>query len=166
MFLWVTCKEHPLCVSRMPDRENNSSESSPSHSSEGSLPLSAQARRERDHKHLDDITAAKLPPLHHSPAQLLTLEESTVLLKEQTKKQQVSLAKSLTRHWDWGVASGMGGTLNLDQQNPVWVTDASIHLSIYLASQLARGEIIFFSFICPVAGVLQVFYIMQEKTTK
>lgn len=106
-----------MFVSRVLDKENNSLESSPSHSSEGSLPLSIQARRERDHKHLDDITAAKLPPLHHSPAQLLTLEESTVLLKEQTEKQQVSSAKSLTRHWDRSVALGRGGIL-IDK---IWV---------------------------------------------
>ncbi|KAL0188310.1 hypothetical protein M9458_015409, partial [Cirrhinus mrigala] len=49
-------------------------------------PLTAEARRQRDRKHLDDITAAKLPPLHHSPAQLLSLEESAVLLQQQTKK--------------------------------------------------------------------------------
>lgn len=59
--------------------------------------MSAQARRERDRKHLDDITAAKLPPLHHNPAQLLSLEESAALLKEQTKKQLVSEAECLSK---------------------------------------------------------------------
>ncbi|MEQ2190578.1 hypothetical protein XENOCAPTIV_000553, partial [Xenoophorus captivus] len=43
-------------------------------------------------KHLDDITAAKLPPLHHSPAQLLSLDESAALVREQIKKQQAKLA--------------------------------------------------------------------------
>lgn len=52
-----------------------------------------QARREQDRKHLDDITAARLPLLHHSPAQLLSLEESAALLKKQTKKQLVSEAE-------------------------------------------------------------------------
>ncbi|KAF4091075.1 hypothetical protein AMELA_G00033050 [Ameiurus melas] len=56
-------------------------------------PLSAEARRQRDRKHLDDITAAKLPPLHYSPAQLLSLEESVTLAKEQTKKYQELQAK-------------------------------------------------------------------------
>ncbi|XP_017314312.1 protein GRINL1A [Ictalurus punctatus] len=56
-------------------------------------PLSAEARRQRDRKHLDDITAAKLPPLHYSPAQLLSLEESVTLAKEQTKKHQELQAK-------------------------------------------------------------------------
>ncbi|XP_068597643.1 myosin-9-like [Brachionichthys hirsutus] len=60
---------------------------------QGSLQLSAQARRERDRKHLDDITAARLPPLHSSPAQLLSLEESAVLLQEQTKRQHELQAK-------------------------------------------------------------------------
>lgn len=73
------------------DDVSPSGSSSPNHSSGTSSPLSAEARRERDRKHLDDITAAKLPPLHHSPAQLLTLEESAALLKEQTTKQQVNI---------------------------------------------------------------------------
>lgn len=85
-----------------------SGSSSPSQSSEGSSPLSAQARRERDRKHLDDITAAKLPPLHHSPAQLLSLEESTVLLKEQTKKQQELQAKLAAQKLSEGLKISMG----------------------------------------------------------
>lgn len=64
---------------------------SPGQSPGSVTPLSAEARRQRDRKHLDDITAAKLPPLHHSPAQLLSLEESVTLLKEQTEKYQVRL---------------------------------------------------------------------------
>ncbi|CAJ1049191.1 PREDICTED: protein GRINL1A [Xyrichtys novacula] len=73
-----------------------SGSSPPSQSSEGSSPPSAQARKEQDRKHLDDITAAKLPPLHHSPAQLLSLEESAVLLRKQTKRQQVRAAEAST----------------------------------------------------------------------
>lgn len=57
-------------------------------------PLSTEARRQRDRKHLDDITAAKLPPLHHNPAQLLSLEESLTLQQEQTKKFQVLVLQS------------------------------------------------------------------------
>lgn len=82
--------------------------SSPSQSSEGSSPLSAQARRERDRKHLDDITAAKLPPLHHSPAQLLSLEESAVLMKDQTKKQQELQAKLAAQKLSEGLKISMG----------------------------------------------------------
>lgn len=85
-----------------------SGSSSPSHSSEGSSPLSAQARRERDRKHLDDVTAAKLPPLHHSPAQLLSLEESAVLLKEQTKKQLELQAKLAAQKLSEGLKISMG----------------------------------------------------------
>lgn len=78
---------------RLPNRSDSSpmGSSSPSQSSGTSSPLSAQARKERDRKHLDDITAATLPPLYHSPVQLLSLEESAILLKEQSTKQQVSL---------------------------------------------------------------------------
>lgn len=85
-----------------------SGSSSPSPSSEGSSPLSAQARRERDRKHLDDITAAKLPPLHHSPAQLLSLEESAVLMKEQTKKQLELQAKLAAQKLSEGLKISMG----------------------------------------------------------
>lgn len=70
--------------------------SSPIQSSEGSLPLSAHKKKERDRKHLDDITSARLPPLHYSPVKLLSLDESAVLLQEQTRRQQVSAAESPT----------------------------------------------------------------------
>ncbi|XP_063046812.1 protein GRINL1A [Engraulis encrasicolus] len=53
----------------------------------GVSPLSAEARRQRDRKHLDDITAAKLPPLHHMPAQLLSLEETHTLMTQHTHRQ-------------------------------------------------------------------------------
>uniref|UniRef100_A0A3B3ZRP1 Uncharacterized protein n=1 Tax=Periophthalmus magnuspinnatus TaxID=409849 RepID=A0A3B3ZRP1_9GOBI len=82
--------------------------SSPSQSSRTSSPLSAQARRERDRKHLDDITAAKLPPLHNSPAQLLSLEESAILLKQQTKKQQELQAKLAAQKLSEGLKISMG----------------------------------------------------------
>ncbi|XP_028292324.1 protein GRINL1A [Gouania willdenowi] len=81
---------------------------SPTHSSEGSSPLSLQARRERDRKHLNDITAAKLPPLRHSPAQLVSLEESTALLKEHTKKQQELQAKMAAQKLSEGLKMSMG----------------------------------------------------------
>lgn len=85
-----------------------SGSSSPNQSSETSSPLSAQARRERDRRFLDDITAAKLPPLHHSPAQLLSLEESAILLREQTKKQQELQAKLAAQKLSEGLKISMG----------------------------------------------------------
>ncbi|XP_029000653.1 protein GRINL1A [Betta splendens] len=81
---------------------------SPTQSSEGSLPLSAQARREWDRKHLDDITAARLPLLHHSPAQLLSLEESFMLLHEHTKKQQELQAKLAAQKLSESLKISMG----------------------------------------------------------
>ncbi|CAL8404742.1 unnamed protein product [Boreogadus saida] len=80
-------------------KPNHLSPSTEHHSSSESLsgdpplrrapPLSAEARKERDRKHLDDITAARQPPLHHSPALLLSLEESAALLEDQARKHQV-----------------------------------------------------------------------------
>lgn len=90
------------------DDVSPSGSSSPNQLSGTSLPLSVQARRERDRKHLDDITAAKLPPLHHSPAQLLSLEESAFLVKDQTKKQQELQAKLAAQKLSEGVKISMG----------------------------------------------------------
>uniref|UniRef100_A0AAY5K060 RNA polymerase II subunit M n=1 Tax=Esox lucius TaxID=8010 RepID=A0AAY5K060_ESOLU len=69
---------------------------SPSQSPGGLLPspvLSVEARKERDRKHIDEITAARLPLLHYSPAKLLTLEQSANLQREQTRKHQELQAK-------------------------------------------------------------------------
>ncbi|XP_035507939.1 rootletin-like [Morone saxatilis] len=85
-----------------------SGSSSPSQSSEGSSPLSAQAKKERDRKHLDDITAARQPLLHYSPAQLLSLDESAVLLKEQAKKQLELQAKLAAQKLSEGLKISMG----------------------------------------------------------
>lgn len=63
-----------MTVSRIPQREK----------------ISAQERRVQDRKHLDDVTAATLPPLHHSGAVMLSLEESANLLQEQMRKKRVS----------------------------------------------------------------------------
>uniref|UniRef100_W5N7W9 Myocardial zonula adherens protein n=1 Tax=Lepisosteus oculatus TaxID=7918 RepID=W5N7W9_LEPOC len=67
--------------------------SSPSLSSGAVSPLPLAERKLRDRKHLDDITAAKLPPLHHTPTQLLCLEESAALQQEQKKKYEGLQAK-------------------------------------------------------------------------
>ncbi|XP_072889011.1 protein GRINL1A [Hemitrygon akajei] len=57
------------------------------------LKLSPAERRLRNQKHLDDITAARLPPLYHSPAQLLSVEESAKLQMAQKEKYESTQAK-------------------------------------------------------------------------
>ncbi|XP_038825068.1 early endosome antigen 1-like [Salvelinus namaycush] len=84
---------------------------SPSQSPGGLLPspvLSVEARRERDRKHIDDITAARLPLLHYSPAQLLTLEQSADLLLEQTRKHQELQAKLAAQKLSEGLRFSTG----------------------------------------------------------
>uniref|UniRef100_A0A3P9IYR7 RNA polymerase II subunit M n=1 Tax=Oryzias latipes TaxID=8090 RepID=A0A3P9IYR7_ORYLA len=88
---------------------STSGSSSPGEPSGDASPLSAQARREQDKKHLDDVTAAKLPPLHHNPAQLLTLEESAALLVEHTRKQQELQAKLAAQKLSEGLKMSVGG---------------------------------------------------------
>ncbi|XP_072320700.1 protein GRINL1A [Eucyclogobius newberryi] len=97
-------------TNQLPSKDNNSPSglSSSGPSSGTSSPLSTLARRERDRKHLDDITAAKLPPLHHSPAQLMSLEESAFLLKEQFKKQEELQAKLAAQKLSEGLKISMG----------------------------------------------------------
>ncbi|XP_069767519.1 protein GRINL1A isoform X2 [Narcine bancroftii] len=55
--------------------------------------LSFVERRRRNQKHLDEITAARLPPLYHSPAQLLSVEESSQLQIGQRQKYESIQAK-------------------------------------------------------------------------
>ncbi|XP_044135638.1 protein GRINL1A [Bufo gargarizans] len=57
------------------------------------LIMSPEERKLHDRKHLDDITAARLPPLHHSPAQLLPLEESLALQMAQKVTYEEKQAK-------------------------------------------------------------------------
>ncbi|XP_051896379.1 protein GRINL1A [Pristis pectinata] len=57
------------------------------------LKLSPAERRLRNRKHLDEITAARLPPLYHSPAQLLSVEESAELQMSQKQKYESAQAK-------------------------------------------------------------------------
>ncbi|KAM6980625.1 protein GRINL1A [Aplochiton taeniatus] len=96
-----------------PKKDDSSTSSmSPSQSPGGPLPLSPAARKERDRKHLDDITAARLPLLLFSPAQLLSLEESADLQREQTKKQK-ELQASLAAH---KLTEGMG--ISMGSYNP------------------------------------------------
>ncbi|XP_028812850.1 protein GRINL1A [Denticeps clupeoides] len=81
---------------------------SPSQSPVGPTLLSAETRKQRDRKHLDDITAAKLPPLRHTPAQLLTLQDSVSLLREQTLKQEELQAKLAAQKLAEGLGFSMG----------------------------------------------------------
>lgn len=89
-----------------------SESSSPSHSSGSTTPLTAEARRLQDRKHLDDITAAKLPPLHHSPALLLSLEESAALQQDQTRKYQELHTKQAAQK----LADGL--SIRMESYNP------------------------------------------------
>ncbi|XP_075064161.1 protein GRINL1A [Mixophyes fleayi] len=83
---------------------SNSNGSTPNQSpGESALRMSVEERRIYDRKHLDDITAARLPPLHHLPAQLLPLEESLCLQiaqKQSYEETQGKLAaqKLLEKH--------------------------------------------------------------------
>lgn len=64
-------------TNRLPPDSNSST---PNQSPGEKAPrMSAEQRKLYDRKHMDDITAARLPPLHHPPAQLLPLEESLAL---------------------------------------------------------------------------------------
>ncbi|KAG2470356.1 MYZAP protein, partial [Polypterus senegalus] len=88
----------------------SSASSSPSYSPQGpESQLSKEERRLEEKKHLDDITSAKLPPLHHMPAMLLTLEESAALQISQQKKYeelQVKLAaRKLAQRMDFKMIS-------------------------------------------------------------
>ncbi|XP_051829668.1 DNA-directed RNA polymerase II subunit GRINL1A-like [Antechinus flavipes] len=65
------------------------SHDSPSHSPQRTKsPVSMEERRRRDKKHLDDITAARLPLLHHMPTQLLPMEESLAIQKQQKQNYE------------------------------------------------------------------------------
>ncbi|EGV99894.1 protein GRINL1A [Cricetulus griseus] len=66
---------------------------SPSHCQRGESPASSEEQRRRARQHLDDITAARLLPLHHLPAQLLSIEESLALQKEQKQNYEEMQAK-------------------------------------------------------------------------
>ncbi|XP_043994589.1 protein GRINL1A isoform X2 [Gambusia affinis] len=103
-------KKEKFKPNQLPHRNDGSPSGSlsPGRSSGTASPLSALERKERDRKHLDDITAAKLPPLHHSPAQLLSLEESAALVREHTKKQQELQAKLAAQKLSEGLKISMG----------------------------------------------------------
>ncbi|XP_067161405.1 myocardial zonula adherens protein [Apteryx mantelli] len=56
-------------------------------------PITTEERRLRDKKHLNDITAARLPPLHHAPAKLLSIEESIAIQIQQKEAYEEMQAK-------------------------------------------------------------------------
>ncbi|OCT89547.1 DNA-directed RNA polymerase II subunit GRINL1A [Xenopus laevis] len=84
-------KKEKYMPSRFPSGSNSSS-ASQSPGGRG-LTISAEERRAQDKKHLNDITAASFPPLHHAPAQLLPLEESIALQLAQNKTYEEQQAK-------------------------------------------------------------------------
>ncbi|XP_009871841.1 PREDICTED: protein GRINL1A, partial [Apaloderma vittatum] len=75
--------------------QSGSSHGSSSSQSPGGFgsPITAEERRLRDKKHLNDITAARLPPLHHSPAKLLSIEESIAIQMQQKEAYEEMQAK-------------------------------------------------------------------------
>ncbi|KAM6308631.1 protein GRINL1A [Aegotheles albertisi] len=77
------------------EEQSGSSHGSSSSQSPGGFgsPITAEERRLRDKKHLNDITAARLPPLHHSPAKLLSIEESIAIQIQQKEAYEEMQAK-------------------------------------------------------------------------
>ncbi|XP_059680100.1 protein GRINL1A [Gavia stellata] len=75
--------------------QSGSSHGSSSSQSPGGCgsPITTEERRLRDKKHLNDITAARLPPLHHSPAKLLSIEESIAIQIQQKEAYEEMQAK-------------------------------------------------------------------------
>ncbi|OXB79989.1 UNVERIFIED_CONTAM: hypothetical protein H355_009804 [Colinus virginianus] len=88
-------KKSKFRTNALPGEQCGSSHgSSPSQSPGGSGSLiTAEERRLRDKKHLNDITAARLPPLHHAPAKLLSLEESIAIQIQQKEAYEEMQAK-------------------------------------------------------------------------
>ncbi|XP_012657417.1 protein GRINL1A [Otolemur garnettii] len=80
---------HKFKTNILPSRHSDSS----SHCQRRESPISSEERRRRDKQHLDDITAARLLPLHHMPAQLLSIEESLALQKQQKQSYEEMQAK-------------------------------------------------------------------------
>ncbi|XP_053933712.1 myocardial zonula adherens protein isoform X4 [Cuculus canorus] len=76
------------------EQSGSSRDSSSSQSPRGfGSPMTAEERRLRDKRHLNDITAAQLPPLHHSPAKLLSIEESIAIQIQQKEVYEEMQAK-------------------------------------------------------------------------
>ncbi|CAO2587750.1 DNA-directed RNA polymerase II subunit GRINL1A [Lemmus lemmus] len=80
---------HKFKTNVLPTQQSDS----PSHCQRGESPASSEEQRRRARQHLDDITAARLLLLHHLPAQLLSIEESLALQKEQKQNYEEMQAK-------------------------------------------------------------------------
>lgn len=80
---------HKFKTNVLPTQQSDS----PSHRQRGQSSASSEEQRRRARQHLDDITAARLLPLHHLPAQLLSIEESLALQKEQKQNYEEMQAK-------------------------------------------------------------------------
>lgn len=80
---------HKFKTNVLPSQHSGSS----GHRQRGESPVSSEERRRRDKQHLDDITAARLLPLHHLPTQLLTIEESLALQQQQKQNYEEMQAK-------------------------------------------------------------------------
>ncbi|KAM7323526.1 hypothetical protein ACRRTK_017632 [Alexandromys fortis] len=80
---------HKFKTNVLPTQQSDS----PSHCQRGESPASSEEQRCRARQHLDDITAARLLPLHHLPAQLLSIEESLALQKEHKQNYEEMQAK-------------------------------------------------------------------------
>uniref|UniRef100_A0A8C3K233 DNA-directed RNA polymerase II subunit GRINL1A n=1 Tax=Calidris pygmaea TaxID=425635 RepID=A0A8C3K233_9CHAR len=85
-------KFKPNILSGEQSGSSRGSSSSQSPGGSGS-PITTEERRLRDKKHLNDITAARLPPLHHSPAKLLSIEESIAIQIQQKEAYEEMQAK-------------------------------------------------------------------------
>lgn len=85
LLCFITC--------RLSGEQSGSSHGSSSSQSPGGAgsPITTEERRLRDKKHLNDITAARLPPLHHAPAKLLSIEESIAIQIQQKEAYEVSI---------------------------------------------------------------------------
>uniref|UniRef100_A0A8C3VDC0 DNA-directed RNA polymerase II subunit GRINL1A n=1 Tax=Catagonus wagneri TaxID=51154 RepID=A0A8C3VDC0_9CETA len=80
---------HKFKTNVLPSQQHDSV----SHCQRRGSPISSEERRHLDRKHLDDITAARLLPLHHMPTQLLSIEESLALQKQQKQNYEEMQAK-------------------------------------------------------------------------
>ncbi|XP_045142409.1 protein GRINL1A [Echinops telfairi] len=80
---------HKFKTNVLPSQPNDPCDQCPRSES----PVSSEERLRRDKKHLDDITAARLLPLHHLPTQLLSIEESLALQKQQKQSYEEMQAK-------------------------------------------------------------------------
>nr|XP_056721999.1 myocardial zonula adherens protein [Euleptes europaea] len=88
-------KKSTFRPNRIPGESSGSSRgSSEVPSPRGALSsISAEERRRREKLHLDDITAARLPLLHHTPAQLLSFQESIAIQVQQKAAYEEMQAK-------------------------------------------------------------------------